>query len=93
MGVSRDDALQLRTRIGEFIADNLHLEYSHTTIQRVKRGVNFVGYRTWRNRRLIRKHSLYKFRSAVKKGDHLAVISILGHAKKNRLTTAPCAYY
>lgn len=50
----------------------------------VVRGVNFVGYRTWRNRRLIRKYSLYKFRRAVKKGDALAVISLLGHAKNTQ---------
>jgi retron-type reverse transcriptase len=81
VGVTRPEALQLRLRIEEFLADNLHLEYSKTTIQRVKRGVNFVGFRTWRNRRLIRKHSLYKFRRAVKKADHLAVTSILGHAQ------------
>lgn len=81
MGVSRDEALRLRQRVREFLADHLHLEFSKNSIARVSRGVNFVGYRTWRGRRLIRKHSLYKFRRAVKKGDALAVVSLLGHAK------------
>lgn len=83
-GVSLQEALQLRQRIGEFLADNLRLEYSKTSIAKVARGVSFVGYRSWRNRRLIRKHSLYKFRRAVKKGDAHAVVSLLGHAKNTQ---------
>ncbi len=81
MGIEREEALFLRRRVGEFLADNLGLEFSKTSIDKVRRGVNFVGYRTWRNRRLIRKHSLYKFRRAARKGDAPAVVSILGHAK------------
>ncbi len=84
MGVSREQAVFLRDRIGEFLAEHLHLEYSKTSIAKVRRGVNFVGYRTWRRFRFTRKHSLYKFRRAVKKGDAAAVVSILGHAKNTQ---------
>ena len=48
---------------------------------KTKRGVNFVGYRTWRRAKFIRKYSLFKFRRAVKKGKVESVISLLGHAR------------
>lgn len=87
LGLSRDQATAFRQRIAEFIADNLGLEYSKTSITPAHRGVNFVGWRTWANRRLLRKHSLYRFRRAIKAGDINTVVSILGHAKGT--TTLP----
>jgi hypothetical protein len=81
IGLARDAAVAIRQRIKEFIADNLNLEFSKTTIARTCRGVNFVGWRTWADRRLLRKHSLYRFRRALKRGDVDTVVSILGHAK------------
>jgi len=80
-GLTRKQCLDLRQRLVEFLADNLRLGLSKSTIQKVKHGVNFVGYRTWRSHRLIRKHSLYKFRRRAKRGNARAVASLLGHAK------------
>ena len=80
-GFSRQQCLDYRQRLIEFLDDNLMLRLSKSTIQRIGRGVNFVGYRTWRYRRLIRKHSLYKFRRRAKQGNVRAVASLLGHAK------------
>ena len=71
----------LAGRIGDFLADNLRLEFSKTTIAKASRGVNFVGYRTWRKARFIRKHSLYKFRRYLRAGESARVVSLLGHAK------------
>lgn len=82
VGVSRELALGLRAEIVSFLDRVLKLQLSRSTIARVKRGVNFVGYRTWRSRRFIRKHSLYKFRRSVSRGDVAAVVSILGHARR-----------
>lgn len=59
------DALE---RIKLFIADHLSLELSRFTLQKVRRGLNFVGYRTWKSTRFVRKHSLYTFTQAAKKG-------------------------
>jgi len=81
IGLERDQCLEYRERIKSFLIDRLHLEVSKSTIQKIKRGVNFVGYRTWRSRRFIRKYSLYKFRRMVLKGKKEAVVSLLGHAK------------
>jgi hypothetical protein len=44
-------------RVQAFLRDELHLELSRHTIAPVSRGVNFVGYRTWRSTRFVRKHS------------------------------------
>jgi retron-type reverse transcriptase len=81
-GLVRDSCLTYREQIIVFLRKVLHLELSKSTIQKIKRGVNFVGYRTWQNRRLIRKYSLYKFRRLVKKGKQESVVSLLGHAKR-----------
>jgi hypothetical protein len=58
----------------------LNLELSRFTIQKIKRGVNFAGMRTWKNTRLIRKRSMYNFSKAVKKNKIESIISILSHA-------------
>lgn len=81
-GQTRASCLARRAQIVDFLRGKLHLELSKSTIQKIKRGVNFVGYRTWQNRRLIRKYSLYKFRKMVKKGKQESVVSLLGHAKR-----------
>jgi hypothetical protein len=80
-GLSRQQCLEYRRRLVGFLEDNLRLQLSKSTIQRIAAGVNFVGYRTWRGRRWIRKHSLYKFRQRAKAGNWRAVVSLLGHAK------------
>ena len=82
IGLTRGECLECRVRIVEFLRENLQLGLSKSTIQKVKRGVNFVGYRTWKNKRIIRKYSLYKFRKLVKRGKQESIVSLLGHAKR-----------
>lgn len=80
-GLPRLVLIAHKARIVEFIA-GLGLELSKSTIARVSRGVNFVGYRTWATKRFIRRHSLFTFRKAVKQGNTEAIVSCLGHARR-----------
>lgn len=80
--LTRAQALEYRTSIEHFLRDECHLEYSRTSIARTRRGINFVGYRTWASRRFIRKHSLYRFRRAALTGAIESVVSFLGHARR-----------
>lgn len=79
--LTREQCLEYKARIEQFLHDELRLELSKWTMARVKKGVNFVGYRTWRRAKFIRKYSLFKYRRAVKRGKVDSVISLLGHAK------------
>lgn len=79
--LTREECLGHKTTIVRFLADKLRLELSKWTIQKVRKGINFVGYRTWRSARFLRKFSLLKFRRAVARGKRDTVISLLGHAK------------
>lgn len=81
-GLSREECLAHKTSIERFLKEELNLELSKWSIQKVRRGVNFVGYRTWRTARFIRKYSLHKFRRLVNAGKVEGVISLLGHAKR-----------
>lgn len=81
-GISRKLCINYRAMIINFIATKLHIQLSKSTIQKVKKGINFVGYRTWKSKKFIRKYSLYKFRKMVKQGRQESVVSILGHAKR-----------
>lgn len=87
VGLTRKACLEHRAKITEFLKNRLDLELSKSSIQKVKTGVNFVGYRTWRSKRFIRKYSLYKFRKAVKSGKTESVVSLLGHAKRTQSLT------
>lgn len=81
VGIDRAQCLESRKIIVAFLKKNLDLGLSKSTIQKVKRGLNFVGYRTWKNKKFIRKYSLYKFRKSVRKKMTHSVVSLLGHAK------------
>ena len=79
--LTREECVRYRDMTIAYLKANLNLELSKWTIQKTKNGVNFVGYRTWRTARFIRKYSLHKFRRAVHRGKSQSVISLLGHAK------------
>lgn len=80
-GWSKTECLNALVKIKEFLSLRLHLELSRYSIHPVQRGLNFVGYRTWRTRRYIRKHSLFKFGRAVRESNLAPITSILGHAR------------
>jgi len=61
IGLTRDTCLLFRKIIVEYLKKFLGLGLSQSTIAKIKKGVNFCGYRTWRSRVFIRKYSLYKF--------------------------------
>jgi len=61
---------------------NLNIN-SKTKISQIKHGIDFVGYRTWYNRRLIRKRSLYKIKRKLKQDANLnRIASYMSHAMR-----------
>lgn len=82
LNLSKDEAYSLKTQIESWLKSELNLELSKWTIQPVQKGINFVGFRTWRRTRFIRRHSLFKFTKSLKRGSINAAVSLLGHAKR-----------
>jgi hypothetical protein len=80
--LTRQQCDEYLATIRKFLATELRLELSKFTAAPVARGVNFVGYRTWRTRRFVRKHSLHRFTRSAKAGKLESVVSILGHARR-----------
>lgn len=81
VGLTKEQCYDNKSSIENFIATVLQLKLSHWTIAKIKRGCNFVGYRTWKSRKFVRKHSLYNFNKQLKHKNYEAVVSLLGHAK------------
>lgn len=79
----RAEAQRLLGEIKGFLQRELGLSLSRYTIAPVKRGVNFVGFRTWRTRRFVRKHSLHHFSRSLRRGDTQSLQSILGNARRS----------
>jgi len=79
-GLSLDEAKHYRDLISAWLSENLNLELSKWIIQPVKRGVNFVGFRTWRKTRFVRKQAMYNFSKSLKNGKLASVQSSLSHA-------------
>ena len=86
-----DDSIMIvaNRRHGEEVLDaitdhlaQMRLEISHYRLHPIRRGANFVGFRTWRDARFIRKHCLREFRRDVRAGRIESAISRLGHARK-----------
>jgi retron-type reverse transcriptase len=80
-GWTRERCVEALAEIKHFLATRLGLELSRYSLHKIKHGINFVGFRTWRSTRFIRKHSLFSFSQAAKRGKLESMISILGHAR------------
>lgn len=81
IGFTHAECLEYKNKITQFLQDTLSLNLSKSTIQQIRKGINFCGYRMWRSISCIRKHSLFKFKRAVRKGKQPSIDSLLGHAK------------
>ena len=81
-GITHKQAVAYQQLIIAYIDSNLNLELSKSTIAKVSKGINFVGYRTWATKRFIRRRSLYNFKQAAKHSKINSIVSILGHARK-----------
>jgi retron-type reverse transcriptase len=79
-GLSKDGANEYKKTISDWLSKELNLELSKWIIHPVKRGVNFVGFRTWRKTRFVRKRAMYKFSSSLKKMKTDSVRSCMSHA-------------
>lgn len=73
-------SLKLKNIIENFLDQNLKLKLSKWRIAPLKKGANFVGYRTWKNIRFLRKRSLYHFSKSLK-AEHLESLNaIIGNS-------------
>lgn len=81
LNLTKEDCIFLKSNLENYINTVLGLSLSKCKIQPISKGINFVGFRTWQNKRLIRKRSLKNFTKQVKKNKLDSIISILGHAK------------
>jgi len=80
VGLSYEQAKEYLEKIKLFIDEELHLELSKFRIAKIKKGSNFVGFRTWKSKKYIRKRSLYHFSKALRQGKTASLISIMGNA-------------
>jgi len=81
IGLTLKESKEAKALCEKFVQDELNLELSHWHIQKIRRGINFVGYRTWKSVKFVRKHSIYKMKKAIKKLKVESIISLIGHAK------------
>lgn len=79
---SKAEATRIKAEVEAFLAGRLRLELSKWSIAPVSKGANFVGFRTWRTRRFVRKRALYTFSRALIQGRVASLTSIMGHAKR-----------
>jgi hypothetical protein len=79
-----EEAKKAKEQCEDFAQQHLKLQLSHWHIKKVRKGLNFVGYKTLKTYKVVRKHSLYKFRKAAIKQKVVSIVSILGHSKKTK---------
>lgn len=76
---SRVHGLDVLSQINQHLAA-LGLSISHHALQPVKRGINFVGYRTWASARFVRPSLVSAIRSDARRGRLAPLVSRLGCA-------------
>lgn len=80
IGYTRARCHSFREIIDCYLRGLLGLSLSRWTIMKIKRGINFVGYRTYRAYKLIRRFSFFKFKRALIAQKTEVITSLLGHA-------------
>ena len=89
VGLTHVEMKKLLSEIVEFLKNELELVLSKWIANPIKRGINFVGFRTWKITRYVRKRSLHNFSKALKQNKMMSLVSIIGNAKR----TATYAYF
>ena len=80
IGLSREEAYQVKNLCEIYLRDHLKLELSKWRIAKIKTGINFCGFRTWKERRFVRKRSLHTFTRRLRQRNFVSVASIMAHA-------------
>ena len=81
IGLEYQEAKDILKYMERYIESELGLVLSKFRIAKIKKGINFVGYRTWRSKKYVRKRTLYHFLKCLKIGKWESLHSLLGHAK------------
>lgn len=92
IGLTKEDCQSLAAHLTEYARRKFKLEFSKIKIAPLSRGINFVGYRTWSSKRIIRKRSMKTFKRNVRKHRLLSVRASLGHAKHTSSHTGMIDY-
>ena len=79
LGKTKEHCWELKEQIESFLRMNLKLELSKHKVHPIKRGVNFVGFKTWQEKRIIRKRSIHVFNKVLKEGHIPSLQSCLAH--------------
>ena len=82
IGLSKEKCLTLARVIEQYLKTELKLSFSKVKILPISKGINFVGYKTWQQKRTIRKRSYKVFNKNLKKNKIDSLQSCLGHASK-----------
>lgn len=81
IGLTLEQAHNLKTTLEQWLKDNLKLELSKWRIAKIKQGTNYCGFRTWRKTRFVRKRAMHNFSKALSKEKIDSIQSLLAHAK------------
>lgn len=82
IGLSKKECLSLVQDIEKYLKTELKLTFSKVKILPINKGINFVGHRTWQQKRIIRKRSYKTFNKNLRKNKVDSLQSCLGHASK-----------
>lgn len=80
IGETKERCQYLKNEIEKFIKEHLNLELSKYKIAPISKGINFVGFRTWQSKRIIRKRSMKVFNKSLRERKQDSLQSCLGHA-------------
>lgn len=81
IGLTREQASELKAHIEHWLWDNLKLKLSKWRIAKINNGINYCGFRIWRKGRFVRKRTLHNFSKALTREKVDSLQSILAHSK------------
>ena len=83
IGETKEKCLEYSRKLEAYINNELKLKLSANFIQPLRKGINFAGFRTWREYRLVRKFSVRNFNRKLRKErpNPKSIQAMLAHAR------------
>ena len=81
IGMTKAEAKRVKKQCEKYLKKELKLKFSKWNISLISKGVNFVGFRTWQGKRLIRKRSMRTFNRRLRETRIASIQAVMAHSR------------
>lgn len=82
IGLTKEECLYYKQYIIDYLDKELNVSISKCTINKISKGISFIGFRIFKHYSLVRKSTYIRFKQWVKNKDIIRIVCGIAHASK-----------